>query len=637
MSSSIRTMTASDFVTAFALRPGLLAWFLGAGASAASGIKTGYGMIRQFKADIFCNEMNLSSREIDSSDPIWVERIDAFLRVSGLLPPDGHPTEYAVAFEKVYPEVRHRRQYIADQVSRGTPCFGHIVLGGLVAARLTPCVFTTNFDSLVEQGARNAIQVLPTEQKFEPTVAAIDSADRALRCLKESDWPLVAKLHGDYQSEAIKNTGSELELQDPRMEHVLTECGKRFGMVFVGYSGRDESVIKALTAVLQDKSPFPNGLYWVTPSASRLLPAVVEFITNAQRAGVDAYVVECKTFDELAGEVMRQVKLPAALQEFVMSGRPEPRLVPVVVPTEAAQKFPVLRYSALLVESLPQKARRITLAKPAHVTDVRELLKAGVPGPDGERRRCRALVAMNGRELAAFGDDQELLAALAPLGPKLEGTVALEPTQNSWALGLVYDALVTALARGRPLRPRLRYSGHALTVAGARAEEDRDRALRRKIELAGLRQAYGGDLTGLVAGLNLPFQEGIRVKLEHIVGRWWCSFEPHTFVDLPPRPKEALTLPEVALSEADGVGAPSGRWRGDPAGDWRRERWATRYNGHWARMIDAWCSLLTSSHDCAPTALGLQDSAGIDASFQLSRLSGFSRPRHAHAYFQRTS
>ena len=37
-----------------------------------------------------------------------------------------------------------------------------------------------------------------------------------MRCLNESDWPLVAKLHGDYQSIAIKNTGSELEEQDAR-------------------------------------------------------------------------------------------------------------------------------------------------------------------------------------------------------------------------------------------------------------------------------------------------------------------------------------------------------------------------------------------------------------------------------------
>jgi NAD-dependent SIR2 family protein deacetylase len=45
-------MSAAQFATAFALRPHLVAWFLGAGASAASGIPTGYAMIRDFKTQI---------------------------------------------------------------------------------------------------------------------------------------------------------------------------------------------------------------------------------------------------------------------------------------------------------------------------------------------------------------------------------------------------------------------------------------------------------------------------------------------------------------------------------------------------------------------------------------------------------
>lgn len=59
-----------------------------AGASAASGIPTGYAMIRDFKAQIFCRETNLSMREIDSADPVWIDRIDAFFRQTSLLPPD---------------------------------------------------------------------------------------------------------------------------------------------------------------------------------------------------------------------------------------------------------------------------------------------------------------------------------------------------------------------------------------------------------------------------------------------------------------------------------------------------------------------------------------------------------------------
>lgn len=80
MSSSIPTISAAQFSTAFALRPNLVARFLGAGASAASGIPTGYAMIRDFNAQIFCRENNLSKREIDAGDQVWIDRIDDFFR-----------------------------------------------------------------------------------------------------------------------------------------------------------------------------------------------------------------------------------------------------------------------------------------------------------------------------------------------------------------------------------------------------------------------------------------------------------------------------------------------------------------------------------------------------------------------------
>ncbi len=309
----IKTISAAQFATAFNLRPNLVAWFLGAGASAASGIPTGYAMTRDFKAQIFCRETNLSKREIDTADPVWIDMIDAFFRKTSLLPPDGDPTEYAKAFEAVYPEARHRRQYIDDAISKGTPCFGHKVLGSLMAAGKIDCVFTTNFDPLIEESAHSANGILPVDDQNRPTVAAIDSADRAMRCLSESDWPLVAKLHGDYQSIAIKNTGSELEEQDARMRHVLVESGKRFGMIFVGYSGRDASIMEALNTVLDAPSPFPNGLYWLTSSASRLLHAVIEFLERAGAAGVAVAVVECATFDELAADIIKVTDLPKPL------------------------------------------------------------------------------------------------------------------------------------------------------------------------------------------------------------------------------------------------------------------------------------------------------------------------------------
>lgn len=621
-------MSAAQFATAFALRPNLVSWFLGAGASAASGIPTGYAMIRDFKAQIFCRETNLSNREIDTADPVWIERIDAFFRRTSLLPPDGDPTEYAAAFEAVYPQPRHRRQYIDDAISKGTPCFGHRVLGSLMAAGKVDCVFTTNFDPLGEDSALAANAILPVGNQRRPTVAAIDSADRAMRCLDESDWPLIAKLHGDYQSIAIKNTGSELEQQDVRMRHVLIEAAKRFGMLFVGYSGRDASILEALNTALAAPSPFPNGLYWVASSASRLLPAVAEFLSLAHAAGVDVAVVECATFDELAAEIIKTTDLPRVLYDRVMDGRPTPRLVSVQLPTIEARPFPVLRYSALLIEAMPRIARRIRLAQATTSPKVREMFK---------EKNCRATVAAVGRELAVFGRDQEILDALAPLGASLAGTIDLDPVADSWAMGLLYDALVRSLARQRPLIPRYRVSGHSLVAAAPRDGDDPERTHWQKQTLSRLRYAYDSNLTGVVPKLGFPFQEGVHLKLEQVDGRWWCGFEPYTFVQLPKHdiPAEDAAEDSPVDQQQDPMGLHTER-RGDPAGDWRRERWARRYNRNWARIIGAWAQLLTETGGTTRRAFGLEEGAGMDAVFKVAPVTGYSRPGHHHAYFDRS-
>jgi hypothetical protein len=625
---SISTITAAQFGAAFALRPNLVAWFLGAGASAASGIPTGYAMIRDFKAQIFCRETNLIKREIDVADPVWVDRIDVFFRRTTLLPPDGDPTEYAAAFEAVYPEPRHRRQYIDDAISKGTPCFGHKVLGSLIAAGRLDCAFTTNFDPLLEESAHSANALLPTADRVRPTVAAIDSANRAKRCLNESDWPLIAKLHGDYQSVAIKNTGSELEEQDTHMRHVLVEAGKRFGVVFVGYSGRDASIMDALNSVLDSPSPFPNGLYWTTSSASRLIPGVKDFLQRAQLSGVDVAIIECATFDELAADIIKTITLPSVLLDWVMCGRPAPRLVPVKLPTAVARRFPVLRYSALLLEAMPHVARRITLAEPTTSQTVRELLKAN---------NCKATVAANGRELAVFGSDRDILEALAPVGAKVAGEIELNPGSDSWALGLVYDALVRSLVRRRPLIPRYKRSGHSVVIAAPRDGEDPERARQNRQVLARLQDAYGSALTGKVPSLEFPFQEGVLLKLDHIDGRWWCGFEPYTFVQIPrTSDPQGDNSEESHKAKVDPISARSERG-GDPAGDWRRERWAQRYNRNWAGIIDAWAQLLTTTEGGAKLAFGLEDGLGVDATFKISPITGWSRPGHHHNYFDRST
>lgn len=600
----------------FCLRPTQYAWLLGAGASAAAGIPTGYAMITDFKKRIFCELSGAKLKEVDADDPLWIKRIDAFLASRSALPPSNDPTEYAAAFEAVYPTQPDRRNYIAAAVEKGTPSYAHRVFAALITTRRVPCAFTTNFDNLVETSATVTDQLVTPAERANLSVAGIDSAERALLALGESR-PLLAKIHGDYQSVSLKNTTDELREQDTRMRTVLTSACGRYGLVVVGYSGRDASVVSALNDALSQPTAFPAGIHWVARSASGLLPDVQAFLERAAAAGVRVTVVECQTFDELAAHIADGSTWPTQLDAHIGTYTSPQVLKPVPLPTKEHSAFPVLRCSAVPVLEMPRVARRIKVEKPMTTADARQMLRdADVWG----------IVASTGREIAAFGDDEALLRAFAPAGGRIDGTLNLAPAEDSWALGLLYDALTRAVCRNRPLRARLRRQGHAVIARGDSAKETPEGRQSRTTRQARLRNAYSSVLYGKTPQ-GFPFQEGVDLRLEQAADRWWLTFEPTTFVDVP--------FPERTQEQQDAEPTGERQRYVDPTIDWRRERWAQRYNHVWAAIIDAWADMLAGDGSRVLVATGVGQDEGIDAVFKVSPITAWSRPSHGHGYFHR--
>lgn len=620
----VRTLTGPQFASTFCLKPRQFAWFLGAGASASAGIPTGYSMILDFKKRLFCQLSKVSPREVDANDPMWQQRIDLFFSTRSELPPPDDPTEYARAFEAVYPTAEDRRIYIEEAVTRGTPSFAHRALAALLTNRSVPCVFTTNFDQLVETATTLTDQLMPADERASMTTAAIDNAERAERCLRESRWPLLAKLHGDFQSVELKNTTDELKEQDIRMRRVFGSTCTRFGLVVVGYSGRDESIMAVLTDALAQPNAFPGGLYWVTRSGRSILPAVGDFLEKAAQAGVATALVESPTFDELAGDVIDGADLPPVLLQHVQESRPAPILTELQLPTKEQRNFPVLQCSAVPILSMPQQARRIELSTAVTTAHARELVREA---------KVRAVVASTGREIAAFGSDTELLRAFASVGGRIAGTIELHPDTDSWALGLLYDALIWAVSRGKPLWPRLRRKGHAVIVASGLPTDSPERVASRKAQLSRLRQAYSTPLTGKVDGHDYPYSEGVQIRLDRVADRWWCAFEPFTYVELP----RTDSSDEANRDEAEG-NVISFACRANPVMDWQRERWAGRRNKEWSRIIAEWARLLPGRNDGITKAIDLKEDSGPgqDAEFRLSPIVAWSRPSHEHDYFQRS-
>jgi len=100
--------------------------------------------------------------------------------------PTGDQAEYAVAFEAAYPNANDRRTYIEQAVRRGVPSFGHRVFAALISTGRVSCIFTTNFDPLIERATVITDELQPAREQAHLTVAALDSAERAERCLWDS-------------------------------------------------------------------------------------------------------------------------------------------------------------------------------------------------------------------------------------------------------------------------------------------------------------------------------------------------------------------------------------------------------------------------------------------------------------------
>ncbi|WP_260427435.1 SIR2 family protein [Burkholderia stagnalis] len=613
---TIQTVSAAQFARMFCLRPMQYAWFLGAGASASAGIPTGYAMITDFKKRIFCELSGVKLKDVDADDPLWTERINTYLASHSNLPPAGDPLEYAAAFEAVHPTPEDRRNYIGAAVEKGTPSYAHRVLASLITTRRVPCIFSPNFDHLVETAAMQTDQLVPASERAHITVAGIDNVERATLALRESR-PLLAKIHGDYSSVHIKNTNAELQRQDEQMRQLLTSACGRYGLVIVGYSGRDESVMIALTNAIAQPNAFPGGIHWVTRAAKDCLPAVQQFLESADAAGVRTSIVECHTFDELAADIQDNLTLPAELERHVGEFKAPQVLRPVPLPTQEHARYPILRCAALPVLSMPTVARRITTEKSLSSEEARTLARNVSPW---------LIVASSGRDIAAFGDDAALMEAFAPVGGRVAGTIALAPGTDSWALGLLYDALTRAVCRRRPLKSRMRRQGHAVISHGDSEKETPEARARRSERQAKLKRAYSDSLYGKTQH-GYPFYEGVVLRLESVADRWWLAFEPTTFVDLPREIHEE--------SDDDGADDLDRKRRVDPTVDWRRERWAKRYNNTWDGIIEAWAHMLAGSDNTVLRATGVEEGEGVDAVFELSSVTAWSRPAHDAPYLHR--
>jgi hypothetical protein len=590
MSTPGDEMDVSEFLRLHHIRAPNIMWFLGAGASAAAGVPTAGDMIWDFKRRLYCAAQRVPiSTCQDLGDPVLRDRLQRHFDSIGTFPALGDNDEYAVYFETVYRDEADRRRYIDQKIADATPSYGHHGLAALLAMGRIQIIWTTNFDRVPEDAAAGALG-----GTARLVVADLDRAVIAREALDERRWPLLVKLHGDFQSRWLKNTSEELREQDQHLRRALISGCGRFGLAVVGYSGRDDSVMRALEEVLEADRAFPAGLFWFHRPDGPAPARVTQLIDRAAAQGVDAHLIEIETFDELVGALL---VLEDQLHEHLRH-RLDPRglrLTEAPVPPPGS-RYPVVRLNALPVLSVPAVCRVVKCGI-GNAKELREAVEHAEAKIIAGRRRVGVL---------AFGHDAEVQRALEPF--KIESLDVTELKvhklrySDSVETSMILEGITGALVRGRPVRAeirRSRYSRYTLVV-------DKDRSDAQLFHR--LRQVTG-IIEGQVPDTDLEWAEALQLRLDHRLGRLWLLLLPGIWIE--------RTEDEAAM---------------ELAREFRRARVASRYNAQANAVLDAWVHLIFDGSAATDlSAFGLSEGEGIDASFTLGATTAFSRRDGAQA------
>lgn len=120
-------LTQEQFIRNFSVMAnGEVDFFLGAGASIASGIPTGGDLIWEFKRTLYCSECGISTEKYkDLALPFTRKMLQEYFDRKGGYPEQYAPEEYSFYFEQCYIDPLARKRFIESIVSARKPSIGY--------------------------------------------------------------------------------------------------------------------------------------------------------------------------------------------------------------------------------------------------------------------------------------------------------------------------------------------------------------------------------------------------------------------------------------------------------------------------------------------------------------------------------
>lgn len=292
------TIDKKVFLRSFAVRPnGSLNFLLGAGASVQANIPAAGTLIWQFKRKLYCEANNVREEKFkDLESERNRNTIQSYFELKGGFPTLYGQEEYSFYFEKCYPNSIDRKAFIQRIVQGKNPSIGHKCLGVLFDTQKVNHIWTTNFDELIESGIKSINNASNFETLSQDNKHQLDNLNKLQR---------VIKFHGDYRYDRLQNTSEELQALENDLHKYFANIQSQSGLVVVGYSGNDKSVLDAFNETLKASNPFPYGLQWCIRKGQTPNNNLIELIENVNAKSKEKLsgFVEIENFDEFLFEL----------------------------------------------------------------------------------------------------------------------------------------------------------------------------------------------------------------------------------------------------------------------------------------------------------------------------------------------
>lgn len=463
------------------------AFFLGAGASITSGIPSAAMCIWEWKRDIFLtNNPGMEDQFSELSLPSGKERIQRWLDRKGGYPPRDSDEEYSFYIKECFPISDNRRAYFQEKVRAARPHIGYQLLCFLAEAEIVRSVWTTNFDGLAACAAANCT--------ISPIEVGIDCQERLPRRPRKGEV-LFVSLHGDYRYDSLKNTSEEVQQQEAHLRQALIQTTKDTSVIVVGYSGRDRSIMEALTAAYSQDGAAP--IYWCG-YGHEISPAVQLLFETARASGRTAYFVPTDGFDDVLSRLARHCLTTEQRQEATTV---------LALATEAvtAQRTSFIIEDASIAAIIKSNAFEVECPSEVFAFDLTKWPKEKVWAWIEQKAKPHNFLAVPFRKVLAFGVLDNIKEAF---GENISESIERVPIgdndtrhEDGAVVCLLRRALVNAIA------------------AKVRLETDGDDSLWEKEYFD----------TSVVDGRKLNIHRMVIVYLRKMAGRMYVILKPSLF------------------------------------------------------------------------------------------------------------